>query len=157
MRYGQTKATSYMSLAATTTSTKYIFFGDNGQGDHCAGSSMLKDPQQGSKISYVMIHEVLPRSKELKTCYEPASSAGSAVTFPLDIDSFPERVHFFKTHANATEWLFNKGAISCPSAREVHRGIRDWMACRCDGVCDTKNMAYVPRILTKATKASTLA
>lgn len=151
-KFGVTKANTLLDLTKSNPHTKYVWSGDNGQGDACAAQAFLAT-RSGKALSAVFIHEVQSEQLELKDCKSQKRGAPDFRLSLRDTKKFPNAV-FFKSHARAAEWAMAKGLISCKSASIVLAAVRDWEACRCNGKCANNLLTGVD---TKAKRQATLA
>lgn len=152
---GQTKARSYLSLAKERPNTRFVFLGDNGQGDVCAAQSMLEvaaggEGRKQQQMAAVLIHVVQDDpSRILTDCQTP-----DGTDFILDLPESDE-VHYYRTHSDATTWCLEKGLISCNSATRVHDAVDEWYRCRCMGE-SCPPLGLPTGFATQTTKAETL-
>ena len=146
--FGETKAKSYTQVATARPNTRFAFLGDNGQGDVCAAQSMLQSAAK-DRMMAVLIHLTQTNPEEsITTCEDPETG-----DFTLDLPE-SDVVHYHSTHADAALWVYNQKLISCCSAQNVHGAIEEWIACRCDGMC---NYELPTGVSVPATRNETLA
>lgn len=147
---GETKAKSYAEIGKRLPQTRFLFMGDNGQGDVCAAQAMLES-DQGDRLAAVLIHQTEEMSQMLQECEDGSRD----FTIDLNEGDFEGRVHYHKTHSNAALWLLEKGLISCCSANHVYQAVDEFITCRCDGGdCGTHGLPT--GISVKATRSDTL-
>jgi len=131
--FGQTKARHFNTVSNEHPNTRFLFMGDNGQGDVCAAQSMLES-DNGSRMVAVLIHQTQSDpEKILSECQQPD---GEDFTLTLQDGDYGGAVHFHKTHSNAAAWALDRGLISCCSAGAVYNAVAEWAACRCEGTVE---------------------
>ena len=79
MKFGRTQSKEIQSYIKAKPLTKYLFLGDDGQGDACGGESMLRS-SGGDSIVGVLVHAVQPQDKETTRCEDT-----DGITFPLSL------------------------------------------------------------------------
>lgn len=126
--FGETKAKGYAEVSAARPNTRFVFLGDNGQGDVCAAQSMLQS-STGDRMVAVLIHLTQKPEESITECEDPVSGA-----FTLNLTE-SDTVHYHSTHSDAALWMYNQSLISCCSANNVYVAIEEWVACRCNGNC----------------------
>ena len=145
--FGETKAKHYNTISDSLPKTRFVFFGDNGQGDVCGAQSMFQSTNGARLIAvFIQISQTDP-SKLLNKCEDPKTG-----DFDLNLPA-SDKVHYFRTHSNATSWALDKKMISCCSAFTVHEAVHEWYQCRCNGNCPRQLPTGVS---TKAKRAETL-
>jgi hypothetical protein len=126
--FGETKARSYAGVSSERPNTKFVFLGDNGQGDTCAAQSMLQS-STGDRMLAIFIHTTQLLEESIMECEDPNTGV-----FTLDLPE-SNTVHYHSTHSDAALWAYEQSLISCCSAFNVYVAIEEWIACRCDGNC----------------------
>jgi len=124
---GRTKAKQFIELSEARKNTRFIFFGDNGQGDVCAAQFML----ERTNMVAAFIHKTQRESKAITECLPPDTKIPGQKLTPfgnvdLDLKDVQDKVHFFKTHSKATKLAFDNKFISCCSARLVWEAVEEW-------------------------------
>ena len=147
--FGETKAKHFNRISDELPNTRFVFFGDNGQGDVCGAQSMFNS-ENGKRLLATFIHlSQTDPSKILQKCEDPLTG-----NFDLNLPE-SDKVHYFSTHSNATLWALQHDMISCCSATNVHKAVQEWHKCRCDGQCPT-NHTLPTGVATKATRTETI-
>ena len=147
---GETKAKSFDEIGARLPQTRFLFMGDNGQGDVCAAQAMLES-DVGDRLAAVLIHQTESMSNMVKDCEDGPRD----FTSDLNEGDFDGRVHYHTSHSDAALWLLEIGLISCCSATVVHQAVEEFIACRCDGGdCGTHGLPT--GVATKATRSDTV-
>jgi len=152
---GQTKGKHYNAVSEAGPDTRFAFLGDNGQGDVCAAQSMLMSANEARMLA-TLIHRTETTANEQKQCEQPQ---GGDFTVNMPEGAYGDRVHYFKTHADAATWALSKSLISCCAARNVHTAVKEWQDCRCraEGAEPPTAGCQLPtRFGDRATRAETL-